>query len=154
VQLARARGASLVIGTARERNHDFLRSLGAEPVAYGPGLADRVRALAPDGVDAAIDTVGTDEAIDVSLELVADRGRIASIAAFERGGREGICLLGGGPGADPGEDVRNAARLDLVRVADEGALTIEAHPYALDDVAQAHRASMEGHTRGKIVLVP
>jgi NADPH:quinone reductase-like Zn-dependent oxidoreductase len=153
VQLAHVRGAARIIGTAAERNHEFLRSLGAEPVTYGPGLADRVRALAPDGVDASIDTVGTDEAIDVSLELTPDRGRVATIAAFARGGREGIRLLGGGPGADAGEPIRAAARLDLVRLADEGRLTVETHPYALDDVADAHRASMGGHARGKIVLV-
>jgi NADPH:quinone reductase len=153
VQLAHARGAR-AIGTASERNHAWLRELGAEPVAYGPGLADRVRALAPGGVDAAIDTVGSDEAIDVSLELVPDRDRIATIAAFERGGREGIRLLGGGPGADPGDDVRDAARPELARLAGEGRLTVEAHPYPLERVADAHRASMDGHTRGKIVLVP
>ena len=84
VQLAVARGAR-VIGTASERNHPYLRELGAEPTTYGEGLADRVRGLAPNGVDAAIDCVGTDEAVDVSLELVADRDRIASIAAFPRG---------------------------------------------------------------------
>ncbi len=69
VQLARARGAR-VIGTAAERNHDYLRGLGAEPVAYGEGLADRVRALAPDGVDAALDLVGRG-AVQVSAGLVA-----------------------------------------------------------------------------------
>jgi NADPH:quinone reductase-like Zn-dependent oxidoreductase len=81
MQLAVVRGAR-VIGTASERNHRYLRALGAEPTTYGEGLADRVRGLAPDGVDAAIDCVGTDEAVDVSLELVADRDRIASIAAL------------------------------------------------------------------------
>ena len=50
-------------------------------MTYGSGLAERIRALAPHGVDAAIDTVGTDEAIGTSLALVADRDRIATIAA-------------------------------------------------------------------------
>src|ERR1700691_5279849 len=100
VQIAVARGAR-VVGTASARNHAYLRELGAEPTTYGEGLAERVRALAPDGVDAAIDCVGSDEAVDVSLELVADRDRIASIAAFSRGAEVGIKLLGGGPGADP-----------------------------------------------------
>jgi NADPH:quinone reductase-like Zn-dependent oxidoreductase len=57
VQIAAARGAS-VIGTASESNHAYLRSLGVQPVAYGDGLADRVRALAPGGVDAVLDTAG------------------------------------------------------------------------------------------------
>ena len=82
VQLAAQDGVR-VIGTARESNHDLLRGYGVIPVTYGPGLADRVRALAPDGVDAAIDTIGTDEAVDTSLELVADHRRIVSIAASD-----------------------------------------------------------------------
>ncbi len=84
VQLAFARGAR-VIGSASTARHDVLRSLGAQPVEYGEGLEERVRALVPDGVDAALDTVGTDEAIDVSLALVRDGSRIATIVAFERG---------------------------------------------------------------------
>ena len=65
-------------------------------------------------MDAAIDTVGTDEAVDVSLELVADRQRIATIAAFGRAPAAGIKLLGGGPGADPGEEIRMPARASLL----------------------------------------
>src|SRR6516162_4967587 len=84
VQLAAIRGAS-VIGTASPARHDFLRELGVIPVAYGPGLADRVRAAAPGGVDAALDLVGTDEAMEVSLGLVADRDRIVTIAGFAKG---------------------------------------------------------------------
>jgi NADPH2:quinone reductase len=154
VQLARLRGAR-VIGTAGKRNHDLLRELGAEPVTYGEGLADRVRALAPEGVDVALDLVGTDEAMDVSLELVADRDRIASIANFARAPREGVLLLGGGPGADPGDDIRMAARPDLARLAGEGKLrVIVASTYPLDDAADAHRQILTGHTTGKLVLLP
>ncbi|HEX6934102.1 MAG TPA: NADP-dependent oxidoreductase, partial [Streptosporangiaceae bacterium] len=75
-QLAAGRGAT-VIATASAGKHELLRELGARPVAYGPGLAARVGAVAPGGVTAALDLVGTDEAVDVSLELVADRARIA-----------------------------------------------------------------------------
>jgi NADPH2:quinone reductase len=153
VQLASIRGAR-VIGTASERNHERLRALGAEPVTYGDGLADRVRELAPDGVDAAIDTVGTDEAVDVSLALVGDRSRIATIAAFGRAQDAGIKALGGGPGADPGDEIRDRARLELVRLADEGKLTVEARSYPLAEVAAAHRASIDGHADAKLVLVP
>jgi NADPH:quinone reductase-like Zn-dependent oxidoreductase len=153
VQVARARGAR-VIGTASERHHERLRALGAEPVAYGPGLADRVRELAPDGVDAAIDAVGTDEAIDVSLALVPNRSRIATIAAFGRAGEAGIRALGGGPGADPGTEIRDAARFELVELAEQGKLTVDARAFPLAEVAAAHEAGIAGRAGGKLVLVP
>jgi NADPH2:quinone reductase len=155
VQLARARGAR-VIGTAgRREGADLVRRLGGEPVRYGDGLADRVRELAPGGVTAAVDAVGTDEALDVSLELVPDRQRIATLANFARGPQAGVRVLGNGPGADPGTAVRDAARLELVRLVDEGVLTVVvAGTYPLDAVADAHREGMTGHVHGKLVLVP
>jgi NADPH:quinone reductase-like Zn-dependent oxidoreductase len=154
VQLARARGAR-VIGTAGPDGAELVGRFGAEPVRHGDGLADRVQALAGDGVDAAVDTVGTDEAVDVSLELVADRARIATIAAFGRAAAEGIALLGNGPGADPGTGIRAAARLELTRAVADGHLTVVvAGSFPLQDVAAAHRQSMRGHSHGKIVLVP
>lgn len=154
VQLAVARGAT-VIATASPARHEFLRELGAVPVGYGPGLADRVREVAPDGIDAALDLVGTDEAVDVSLELVADRARIATIAAFGRAGQAGIKALGGGSGADPGTEIREAARLELAQLADAGKLrVIVAETFPLAKAADAHRAIMTGHATGKIALIP
>jgi NADPH2:quinone reductase len=154
VQLAAARGAR-VVATASPARHDFLRGLGAVPVTYGAGLADRVRAAAPAGLDAALDLVGTDEAIDVSLALVADRARIATIAAFARGGQAGINVLGSGPGADPGTKIRDAARLDLARLAEEGKLRVfVTQTFPLAEATAAHRVIMGGHTTGKIVLIP
>ncbi len=154
VQLARLRGAR-VVATASKRNHELLRSLGAEPVVYGDGLAERVRALAPDGVDAAIDTVGNDEAMDVSLELVADRSRIATIANFDRAPRERVLLLGNGPGAVPGEEIRRAARPELARLAAAGELRVViAGMFPFDRAAEAHRQVAAGHTTGKVILVP
>lgn len=151
VQLALARRAK-VVATASPANHDLLRSFGATPVAYGPGLADRVRAAAPDGVDAATDLIGTDEAIDVSLELVALRSRIVSIAAFGRGA-DGIRLIGGGPGADPGDDIRRAARATLVEAVEDGALQVVIDStYPLGRAADAHRHLMAGHVTGKLIL--
>src|SRR4051794_2040272 len=123
VQLARARGAR-VIGTAGGDGAELVRSLGGEPVRYGDGLADRVRELAPDGVTAAVDAVGSDEALEVSLALVPDRQRIATLANFAGGAEAGIRVLGGGPGADPGTEVRDAARLELVRLVEAGQLTV------------------------------
>jgi NADPH:quinone reductase-like Zn-dependent oxidoreductase len=154
VQLARLRGAT-VVATAGPARHDLLRELGAVPVAYGPGLADRVRAAAPGGVDAALDPVGTDEAMDTSLALVADRNRIATIAGFARGSAEGVKVLGGGPGADPGTEIRQAARSELAGLAGTGALrVIVSQTFPLADVAEAHRALLSGHTVGKIALIP
>lgn len=77
VQIARSLGAR-VIGTASAANHDYLRELGAEPVEYGDGLVDRVRELAPDGVDVVVDYVGG--VLDDTLAVLADGGRHASIA--------------------------------------------------------------------------
>jgi len=154
VQLATARGAT-VVATASPAKHELLRRFGATPVAYGDGLADRVRAAAPDGVSAAIDTVGTDEAVDVSLELVADRQRIVSIAAFRRAPGDGIKLIGGGPGADPGTEIRAAARFTLTAAAAEGDLKVLVdRTYPLTEAAEAHREIMTGHVTGKLVLIP
>lgn len=149
VQLAVARGAR-VIGTASIARHGQLREYGAHPVAYGPGLADRVRAIA--AVDAALDLVGTDEALDTSVELVADRGRIATIAGFGRAGELGIAAL---TGADGGQAIRDAARPELIKLAAEGRLEVTVdRVFALAEAAEAHRYLQTGHARGKVVLVP
>jgi NADPH:quinone reductase len=106
-------------------------------------------------VDAAIDTVGTDEAIDVSLSLVADRSRIATIAAFRRGFELGLQVLGGAPGADPGTEVRSLARMELIKRVDAGTLSVKVSAtYPLVEAADALRRLATGHTHGKIVLVP
>jgi NADPH:quinone reductase-like Zn-dependent oxidoreductase len=154
VQLALDRGAT-VVGTASPANHDFLRELGAIPVEYGTGLMDRVAAAAPGGVDAGLDLAGTDEALDVSFVLVPDRTRIATIMSFERGLNTGIKVLGGAPGADPGTEIRDAARLDLARLAQDGKLRVfVSHTFPLAEVDRAHEVIMQGHTRGKIALIP
>ncbi len=149
VQLAVARGAS-VIGTASPARHDQLRKYGATPVAYGPGLADRIRAIGP--VDAALDLVGTDEALDTSVELVADRSRIATIAGFGRAAELGIAAL---TGADGGQAIRDAARPELLALARDGKLeVIVDRAFPLDEAAEAHRYLQTGHARGKVVLLP
>jgi NADPH:quinone reductase-like Zn-dependent oxidoreductase len=154
VQLAVNAGAR-VIGTASEASHDYLRELGAEPITYGERLVERIRALAPGGVDAAIDTVGNDEAMDASVALVADRDRIVTIAAFQRGVELGVKVIGAGPGADPGTEIRSAARLELVGLAEAGKIKVRvAATYPLAEAAAAHRELMSGHTHGKIVLIP
>ncbi len=121
LQQARLRGLR-VIGTASERNFDRVREFGGEPVAYGEGLEDRVRRAAPDGIAASYDTVGTDEAIEVSLAVTPDRDRIVTIAAFERGKQEGIHVTGGG--RPDSKAFRDSVRADLVRLAAEGKLVV------------------------------
>ena len=154
VQLAVNAGAR-VIGTASQASHAYLRELGAEPVIYGDGLVERIRALVPGGVDAAIDAVGSDEAVDASIALVTDRKRIVTIAAFQRGLELGLKIIGAGPGGDPGTEIRAAARLELVRLAEAGKLQVRvAGTYPLSEAATAHRELAAGHTHGKIVLVP
>ncbi|MGW2475048.1 NADP-dependent oxidoreductase [Streptomyces sp. NPDC001665] len=142
VQLARHAGCR-VIGTASERNHDHLRTLGAEPVAYGDGLADRLRALAPEGIDAAFDTVGGD-ALRVSAETLAPDGRLASIVdpeVFSYGGRYAFVR----PDAD---DLAHLAEL-----AEQGIVTVHVdRVFPLAETAAAQRLNAEGRTRGKIVV--
>ena len=154
IQLATAAGAR-VIGTASPSAHALVRELGAEPVTYGAGLQERVRGLAPDGVDAAVDLAGGDEALDTSLALVAERDRIVTALASRRAFDAGIKVIGGAPGADPGTGIRAAARLELARLAGDGKLrVIVSGAYPLAEVAEAHRELATGHAHGKIVLVP
>ncbi|MGC0364425.1 NADPH2:quinone reductase [Rhodococcus sp. 27YEA15] len=152
VQLAVARGAT-VIGTAGAANQDYVRSLGATAIVYGDGLLDRVRDSAPNGVDAAFDTVGTDEAVDVSLEAVSDRKRIVSIVAFGRAASDGFLTVGGGN--PDSADVRAKARQELVERAASGALTVKiAKTFPLTDAAQAHTELQGAHPAGKFILIP
>ncbi len=153
IQLARLAGAR-VLATAGPASQSLVAAMGAEPVPYGDGLLERLESLAPDGVDAAIDLVGTDEALDVSVALVADRARIATIAGFARGPGLGIKVLGNGPGGDPGTALRRAARLRLVELAGSGALSVTiAATYPLEQAAEALAELARGHSHGKIVLI-
>jgi NADPH:quinone reductase-like Zn-dependent oxidoreductase len=143
VQLAGIAGAR-VIGTASEHNHDYLRELGAEPVVYGDGLVDRVRALAPAGVDVALDFVGGDS-IRSSAELVRDRRRIVSIA--DPGG----VISAGGSYVDVRPDAEQLAT--LARYAAERRLRIHVERvFPLSEAAAAQRLVQSGHGRGKVVL--
>ncbi|WP_307858052.1 quinone oxidoreductase family protein [Cellulomonas fulva] len=157
-QLALLRGAH-VVATASPDAHDDLRELGAVPVAHGEDLVRRVRAALRDAglgpATVAIDTVGTDEALEASVELVRDRGSVVTVAGFGRAAELGIRALGGGPGADPGTQVREQARAQLVELAGDGSLDVRvARTYPLEEVALAHTASRGGHARGKLVLLP
>lgn len=154
IQMAVADGVR-IIGTASERNLDLVRELGAEAITYGAGLADRVRELAPRGVDAAIDLVGTTEAIDTSLELVLDPSRVTTIVGGPYPTRRGIQKIGRGVGADPGTEIRAAARQGLVDAAGRGDLrTRVVARYPLAQAAAAQEFVADGHAAGKVILIP
>ncbi|MFF2112788.1 NADP-dependent oxidoreductase [Rhodococcus koreensis] len=152
VQLARARGAT-IIGTARPGNHDYVRSLGATPVSYGDGLSDRIRVLAPDGVDAVIDTAGSDEAVDVSVDLVRDRSRLVTTVPGTRAGEAGFRIVGAlGP---EGMELRKRFRAALVDLAGNGDVRVRvARTYALSEAARAHADLRKPHAAGKFILLP
>jgi NADPH:quinone reductase-like Zn-dependent oxidoreductase len=141
------------IGTASERNVDVVRRFGGEPVAYGAGLADRLRAAAPEGLAAALDTVGTDEALDVSLELVADRQRIVTIAAFARAQDDGFQAIGGTMPRSAA--FRAAARPRLLAMAAAGRLVVPvARTFPLAEAPEALALLQTGHPGGKLALIP
>jgi NADPH:quinone reductase-like Zn-dependent oxidoreductase len=147
-QLAVARGAT-VIGTASVGNHELLASLGALPTTYGKGLAERVAALAPGGVDAVLDTAGSGSLPEL-IAIAGSPGRVVSVAdltAAEYGVR--MSNLAPGSTAIPGhEGLAIAAAL-----ADEGLFTVPVHAvFALKDAARAHELSASRRARGKIVL--
>ncbi len=111
-----------VIGTADEKSFDAVTRYGGVPVQYGPGLEERVRPVAPGGIAAALDAVGTAEAIDVSLDLVANRKRIVTIASPERAKTEGIVWIVASIPAS--NRYRNAQRSRLLQLASEGLLNV------------------------------
>lgn len=144
VQMAAARGAR-VIATSSERNHGYLASLGAEPIRYGEGLPDRVRAVAPDGIDAVFDVVGKTPVAEL-IALVPRPSAVASIANFSAADA-GVQVTGGG-----GD--KRAALTETAALLADGRLSIEVRTFPLEQAADAHRESESGHVRGKLVLVP
>jgi NADPH:quinone reductase-like Zn-dependent oxidoreductase len=147
VQLLKVRGAE-VIGIASKANHAWLASVGVTPVAYGDGLAERIRAAAPNGVDAFIDTFGEDY-VRLAIDLGVERDRIDTIIAFEVAQQTGV----------KAEGSRMAASTEvLTELADlvaSGRITVPiAATYPLDQVRAAYTEIEKRHTRGKIVLIP
>ena len=142
-----------VIATASERNEDLIRRFGGVPTTYGPGLVDRVRALAPDGITAAFDTVGTDEAVDVSLELVPDRSKVVTIAASHRALAEGFLASGGSMPATAA--YRDRVRAELIALAGAGRLVVPmGRTFPLGNAVDALELIKTGHPGGKLALIP
>ncbi|SHE93064.1 NADPH:quinone reductase [Seinonella peptonophila] len=143
VQIAKAWGAN-VIGTASPRNHDYLRSLGVIPVTYGEGLVDRVRKLAPKGVDVSFDAAGKN-ALEPSMKLVQNKKRIGTIVDFDLAKELGVvCIF----------NKRSIVRLhELTQLYEKGLLRIFiSKSFSIHQAAEAHRAVETGHVRGKVVL--
>ncbi|BAL88154.1 putative alcohol dehydrogenase [Actinoplanes missouriensis 431] len=143
VAIGVARGAT-VIGTASEAKHDYLRSIGALPTTYGPGLADRVAALAPTGVDAVLDAVGSGSLPDL-VAIAGDPARVVTVADH---------MLAGGLG------VRHYTAQNDSAVLAEGAgygatgayTPFVAETFPLEKIAEAHRYAERGRTQGKVIV--
>ena len=147
VQLAKNAGAD-VIGLAGEANHDWLRGHGIVPVAYGDGVADRIRAAAPDGVDAFVDTYG-DGYVDLAIELGVAPERIDTIIDYAAAQRLGAKTEASSDGTS------TAVLTELATAIAEGRLEVPiAKTYPLAEVQDAFRELERRHTRGKIVLIP
>ncbi|MEU6236368.1 NADP-dependent oxidoreductase [Kitasatospora sp. NPDC047058] len=148
LQFARSRGIR-VIGTASEANHAHLRELGATPVAYGEGLAERVRAAAPEGVHKVLDAAGQGDVLPYSIALTGGAEHVLTIADFEGAAAHGVRFTGGS------EDVEYhaPALAGALALHEAGTLRLPLHRvYPLAEAAEAQRESERGHLRGKIVL--
>ena len=146
-QIARSRGAR-VIGTASPANHDYLRSLGAEPTTYGEGLVERVHAIAPDGVDVALDAAGGG-ALPALVELTGSPDRVITIADYAGTQATGVKFSGG-----MGTDRSVHALRDIGALIEAGQFSLPvAQTFPLEQIAEAHRLSEKGHVRGKLILV-
>jgi NADPH:quinone reductase-like Zn-dependent oxidoreductase len=146
VQLAVLRGAR-VIGTASPANQEYLRSLGAEPVAYGQGFAERVLALAPDSIDLALDVAGSGVLPEL-IDLAGGREHVITVADFSGAKEYGVRFSRGDTG-------RALYALDEIGgLIESGRFALPVGPtFPLAEVAEAHRVSEHGHPRGKIVLL-
>ncbi|MFE0103489.1 NADP-dependent oxidoreductase [Streptomyces sp. NPDC059009] len=146
VQFAVVRGAR-VIGTASPANHDYLRSLGAEPVAYGEGMAERVRALAPDGVDLALDVAGSGVLPEL-VDLAGGPEHVITVADFAGAQRYGVTFSRG----DAGRAVHVLGEIGELIESGRFSLPV-AQTFPLSEIAEAHRAGESGQVRGKLVLL-
>jgi len=157
IQFAVAWGAT-VVATSGQTRHERVRAIGGIPVEYGDGLVGRVRAAAPQGVDVVLDAAGTDEALEASFELVADRSRIGTIVAGARAAELGIRAWSGGnpvPLTEEEQQLRREGVAVAAQLAAQGRFDVEvALMLPLAEAAQAQRLVESGEAPGKIVLLP
>jgi NADPH:quinone reductase-like Zn-dependent oxidoreductase len=147
VQLAAARGAR-VIGAASAANQNYLGLLGAEPVTYGEGMADRVRALAPDGVDAALDVAGNGVLLQL-IDLAGGPRNVVTLADFGGAKEHGVRFSNG---FVDGHAFHSLAQVGELIEAGRFWLPVD-KTFPLAAIGQAHRASEHGRVRGRLVLV-
>jgi NADPH:quinone reductase-like Zn-dependent oxidoreductase len=146
-QFAVERGARVIV-TASERNAERLRGYGAEVTTYGDGLADRVRALAPDGVDRILD-MGPGGALAELVELAGDPQHVLTISDMQGAADAGVRTSGGPTSVRRWDALDHAATL-----IEQGKLTLPVdRRFPLEQVADAERLSQEGHLSGKLVLL-
>jgi NADPH:quinone reductase-like Zn-dependent oxidoreductase len=146
VQVALARGMR-VIASAGQGNQDYLRELGAIPVLYGEGVADRVREAAGGQVDKVFDVAGKTP-IEELVGLVAEPSRVLTIANFSAG-EAGAQVTGGGGDSKPWD-----AFAEMAELLKENKVVVKVQTFPFDRAAEAYRISESGHVRGKLVLVP
>jgi NADPH:quinone reductase-like Zn-dependent oxidoreductase len=146
VQMAHHRGIR-VIASSSEANHAYLREIGAVPVLYGDGVAERVREAAGGGVDAVFDVAGKTPVGEL-VSLVPQPSNVLTIANFGAGD-VGVQVTGGGDDSRPMEALAEVAGL-LAR----NELVVKVQTFPFERAAEAYRLSREGHVRGKLVLVP
>jgi NADPH:quinone reductase-like Zn-dependent oxidoreductase len=146
VQMAMARGAR-VIASSSEANQDYLRELGATPVRYGQGVAERVRAAAGGRVDAVFDVAGKTPVQEL-ISLAPAPSQVLSIANFAAG-QAGARVTGGGADSRPMEALALVAELLA-----QNKLVLKVQTFPFDRAAEAYRISQSGHVRGKLVLIP
>jgi NADPH:quinone reductase-like Zn-dependent oxidoreductase len=146
VQMALARGAR-VIASAGEANQDYLREIGAIPVLYGEGVANRARAAAGGRVDAVFDVAGKTPVQDLT-GLVSEPSQVLSIANFAAG-QAGARVTGGDVDSRPMEALAEVAELLA-----QNKLVIKVQTFPFDRAAEAYHISQAGHVRGKLVLIP
>jgi NADPH:quinone reductase-like Zn-dependent oxidoreductase len=145
IQIAKWRGAR-VIATASERNHEFLRSLGADVVI--DYTTQRFEDVARD-VDVVLDPIGGETQVR-SLATLRDGGRLVGLLGLTQAARStGRGIQATAILVDP-----DSAQLrQIAALVDAGHLRpIVSHRLPLRDAADAHRQSETRRTRGKIVL--
>ncbi|MDT0117999.1 NADP-dependent oxidoreductase [Microbacterium sp. PRF11] len=156
LQQARELGVRVIgtVGPDAADSAERVRRYGGIPVAYGEGLRERVEEAAEGApVAAAWDAVGTDEAFDVSLALVADRHRIVTIVDPERAKKDGVLWIAGS--RPESARFRDIARARVLELAASGALEVPVtRTYPLADAIEAVRFVMNGHPGGKVALLP
>lgn len=144
VQLAVGRGAT-VIASAGEANQGYLTEIRALPVRYGDGLAERVRAVAPGGVDAVFDVAGKTPPTTLA-SMVADPAQVVTISQFDVGD-SGIRVS-----TEVGDRV--AALAEAARLLQSNGLVVKVQTFPLERAREAVEISESGHVRGKLVLLP